>query len=97
MIGRVSSPATVAAVASLAHLKDKFSWGVLPAGCWKDVISAAAAQVACAVSGAYGRMGGFMDALAPCAEPEDNRSFLELACRALALGFQEKWNEWFSR
>jgi len=86
-------PATVAAVAALVHMKDKFKWGVLPQGCWKDVISASAAQVACAVSGNYIMMREFMEMLAPAGGHEDNRRFLELACRALALGFAEKWNE----
>ena len=31
-------PVTVAAVAAMAHLKDKFSWGILPATCWTEVM-----------------------------------------------------------
>ncbi len=86
-------PTTVAAVAAMAHLRDKFSWGVLPAGCWKEIMGSAAAQLSCAVSGNHGRMQTYMRLLGNSAEVSTNGDFLMLACRALALGFEEKWHE----
>lgn len=84
-------PVTVAAVAAMAHLKDKFVWGVLPAACWSDVMGAHAAQVACAVSGDYARMTDYRRQLAPASTENTNAAWLELVCRAMALGFEEKW------
>jgi adenosylcobinamide amidohydrolase len=85
-------PVTVAAAAAMAHLKDKFAWGVLPHTCWSEVMGAYAAQLACAVSGDYGRMATYRDLLAPTQTDGGNGAFVALACRALALGFADKWN-----
>lgn len=84
-------PVTVAAVAAMAHLKDKFTWGILPPTCWSDIMGAYAAQVACAVSGDYQPMAALREELAPAKDHSDNPAFLELTCRAMALGFAEKW------
>ena len=84
-------PVFVAAVAAMAHLKDKFSWGVLPPFCWSEVMGTCAAQAACAVSGDYGRLADYREALAPAAVERTNPAFVELVCRALALGFSDKW------
>ncbi|MBA2882118.1 adenosylcobinamide amidohydrolase [Desulfosalsimonas propionicica] len=84
-------PVTVAAVAAMVHLKDKFAWGVLPATCWGEVMGAYAAQTACAVSGDYTRMAGYREALAPLHGEYGNPAFTDLVCRALAMGFADKW------
>jgi adenosylcobinamide amidohydrolase len=86
-------PVTVAAAASMAHLKDKFAWGVLPSTCWSEVMGAYASQLACAVSGDYSRMATYRELLAPAQPDDDNGTFVDLACRALALGFADKWKD----
>ncbi len=85
-------PLTVAAVAALVHLRDKISWGVLPQTCQQEIMAAHAAQVASAVSGQYERLAAYREQLATSAATEDNHVFLMLACRALALGFADKWS-----
>lgn len=86
-------PVTVAAVAAMVHLKDKFTWGVLPAACWSEVMGAYAAQTACAVCGDYSRLAQYRETLAPAGADTDNRAFAMLVCRALALGFGDKWSD----
>jgi hypothetical protein len=86
-------PVTVAAVAAMVHLKDKFAWGILPATCWGEVMGAYAAQVACAVSGDYTRLAEYRKTLAPLHREHGNADFLALACRALAMGFADKWKK----
>jgi adenosylcobinamide amidohydrolase len=90
-IGIERDPVTVAAVAALAHLHDKLVWGILPATCRQEVMGAAAAQIACAVSGEYARMGPFRRELGAAADGERGADVAELACRAIALGFSVKW------
>ena len=85
-------PVNVAAVAALAHLKDKFVWGLLPLSVWGEVMAAAAAQVAAAVGGRYDLWPVYRENLAPRPGETDNGSFLNLAARALALGFRDKWD-----
>lgn len=80
-------PVTVAAVAALVHLEDKFSWGILPETCRPEIMGAFAAQIACAVSGGYNKIAGYREALAP----DSGAGITDLACRALALGFADKW------
>lgn len=89
-------PVTVAAVAALAHVRDKIAWGVLPASCWSEVMGSFAAQIACAVSGSYQHMETYRHHLAPTRAENDNPALIELACRALALGFAEKWPDTIS-
>nr|WP_321467466.1 adenosylcobinamide amidohydrolase [uncultured Desulfobulbus sp.] len=84
-------PLTVAAVAALVHLYDKTAWGVLPQTCWSEIMAGFSAQVACAVSGDYSRLAHYRMLLAPTVRDTGNRAFVELTCRALALGFSEKW------
>jgi hypothetical protein len=81
----------VAAVAAMVHLKDKFAWKVLPENSWSEVIGAYAAQVACAVSGDYHRFPALREELAPIKAHNNNRAFVELVCRAMALGYMDKW------
>lgn len=90
--GMERDPLTVAAVAAMVHLKDKFSWGILPPTCWSEIMGAYAAQVVCAVSGDYHRLPVYRDMLAPPRDACTNPDFVNLACRALALGFSEKWH-----
>ncbi|MBT8341982.1 MAG: adenosylcobinamide amidohydrolase [Desulfatitalea sp.] len=84
-------PVTVAAVAALVHLQDKFTWGILPAACRGEVMGAFAAQIACAVCGDYARMTPFRRELSDVAGGVDGAQVAELACRAMALGFSVKW------
>lgn len=86
-------PVTVAAVAAMVHLKDKFAWGVLPAACWSEVMGAYAAQIACAVCGDYAILADYRKSLAPAKADTDNRAFVMLVCRAPALGFGHKWRD----
>ena len=86
-------PVTVAAVAAMVHLKDKFAWGILPANCWGEIMGAYAAQAACAVSGDYSRMAEYRQTLAPLQGELRNSDFSDLVCRALAMGFADKWEE----
>ncbi|MGQ9669143.1 MAG: adenosylcobinamide amidohydrolase [Desulfosoma sp.] len=84
-------PLTVAAVAAIAHLKDKFAWGILPAACWNEVMANYAAQIACAVCGDFNKLGDFRQTLAPAKTDINNKAFVDLVCRAIALGFSHKW------
>ena len=84
-------PLVVAGVATLAHLKDKFSWGIFPATCWKEIMGAAAAQLACSISGNFDGMADYRLQLAEKLADSDNASFLTLCWNALALGFRDKW------
>jgi adenosylcobinamide amidohydrolase len=86
-------PVTVAAVAAMVHLKDKFSWGILPITCWSEVMGTYAAQVACAVNGDYTRMAAYRKLLAPTQGDNGNGVLVDLACRALGMGFADKWKE----
>ena len=85
-------PVIVAAVAALVHLKDKIVWGILPASCQPEIMGSYAAQIAAAVSGHYERLSAYREQLAPGQETMSNESFLDLVYRAIALGFQEKWD-----
>ena len=84
-------PMTVAAVAALVHLRDKFVWGILPTTCLPEVMRSYAAEVAAAVSGKYERLAEYRDRLARETLGLDNEVFLALIFRSLALGFAEKW------
>ena len=86
-------PATAASVMAMVHLMDKFSWGILPGSCWSEVMGTFAAQIACAVSGDYDRVAAFRQQLAPTRADDSNAAFMELVCRALALGFANKWKD----
>ena len=87
-------PMTVAAVAALVHLRDKLAWGVLPATCRPEVLASYAAQVAAAASGRYERLPEYRQALALTCDQDGDQEVLALACRALALGFSQKWEPW---
>ncbi len=84
-------PLTVANVAAAAHLKDKFTWGILPLSCWKEVMGNAAAQIACAVGGRWDKMASYRDILGHHGDDHHDQAFLQLCFRAFALGFKDKW------
>ncbi len=84
-------PVTVAAVTAMVHLKDKFTWKILPESCWSEIMGAYGAQIACAVSGKYQQMEEYRRQLAPTRDQNSNNSFLNLVWRAMALGFTDKW------
>jgi adenosylcobinamide amidohydrolase len=84
-------PPTVAAVAALVHLRDKFVWGILPESCLPEVMSSYGAQVSAAVSGKHGRLQVYRERLSQEETSTDNGPFLRLIYRAFALGFSEKW------
>jgi adenosylcobinamide amidohydrolase len=85
---------TVAAVAALVHLRDKFAWGILPVGCLPEVLCSYGAQLSAAVSGKYDRLPVYREQLAGAVGVvalDDNETFLRFVYRAFALGFGEKW------
>jgi adenosylcobinamide amidohydrolase len=84
-------PPTVAAVAALVHLRDKFVWGILPESCLPEVMSSYGAQVSAAVSDKYSRLQVYRERLSQEETSTDNGPFLRLIYRAFALGFSEKW------
>ncbi|OPX78770.1 MAG: Adenosylcobinamide amidohydrolase [Methanosaeta sp. PtaB.Bin039] len=89
----VNDPITVAAVAALVHLRDKFLWGVLPESCIHEVLSLYGAQVSAAVSGKTGRSYAYMQILSALKVSLDKDAFLEFVFQAFALGFSEKWSD----
>ena len=88
-----NDPLTVAAVAALVHLRDKFIWGILPESCMPEVLSLYGAQVSAAVSGKSNRSYDYMQILSALKMALDKHAFLEFVCQAFALGFSEKWSE----
>jgi hypothetical protein len=85
-------PWVVAATAALTHLKDKFSWGILPILIWPEVMGAFAGQLAAAVSGRVDLAASYAQALTTVPkDAESDAAFLDLAAQALALGLKDKW------
>jgi len=84
-------PPTVAAVAALVHLRDKFVWGILPESCIPEILSSYGAQIAAAVSGKYGRIPYYREKLSEERKSTDNETFLNFIYKSFALGFSEKW------
>ena len=91
-MGIIRDPITVAAVAAMVHIRDKFSWGILPGSCWQEIMGATAAQVACAVCGRYDQMAEYLDQLGKVSGNANNNDFLYLCWQAIALGFSNKWS-----
>ena len=89
----IKDPLTVAAVAALVHLRDKFLWGTLPKSCMPEVMALYGAQVSAAVSGKSHRICGYMQALSSLHKSLDRLMFLEFVYQAFALGFSEKWTD----
>jgi len=86
-----NDPPTVAAVAALVHLRDKFAWGILPESCIPEILSSYGAQIAAAVSGKYNRIPYYMEKLSEERKSMDNETFLNFIYKSFALGFSEKW------
>jgi adenosylcobinamide amidohydrolase len=84
-------PPTVAAVAALVHLRDKFVWGILPESCIPEILSSYGAQIAAAVSGKYERILYYREKLSEERKSMDNEIFLNFIYKSFALGFSEKW------
>jgi adenosylcobinamide amidohydrolase len=88
----INDPLTVAAVAALMHLRDKFLWGILPDSCIPEVLAAYGAQISAAVSGKSNRSHAYMQMLSASDMSLEKHAFLDFVCQALALGFKEKWS-----
>lgn len=86
-------PLVVAAVAALAHLRDKVIWGTLPGGCVPELWATYGAQIAAAVSGNYLQVAHYRNTLALAGYTATNEHLVCLAAQAIALGFQDKWPE----
>lgn len=86
-------PLVVAAVAALAHLRDKVAWSILPESCVPELVATYGAQIAAAVSGDYNRLPVYREKLAAEGYSFANGDLVRLAAHAMALGFQEKWPE----
>ncbi|MBC8231622.1 adenosylcobinamide amidohydrolase [bacterium] len=86
-----NDPPTVAAVAALVHLRDKFVWGTLPESCMPEILSSYGAQIAAAVSGKYNRIPYYIEKLSAERKSMDNEIFLNFVYKSFALGFSEKW------
>lgn len=89
----VNDPLTVAAVAALVHLRDKFVWGILPESCIPEVMGRYGAQISAAVSGKSNRTHEYMQILSTLDLSLEKHAFMKLVCRAFALGFGEKWSD----
>ncbi|OPY53676.1 MAG: Adenosylcobinamide amidohydrolase [Methanosaeta sp. PtaU1.Bin060] len=89
----VKDPLTVAAVAALVHLRDKFVWGILPVSCIPEVMALYGAQISAAVSGKSHRIHAYMQVLSTQKMSLDKHVFLEFVCKAFAQGFCEKWSD----
>lgn len=86
-------PIVVAGVAAMVHLQDKFNYQILPASCWPEIMGAAAAQLACNVSGRYEKMKEYRDRVTESLDSDSGQPLLNLCWRALALGYGEKWDD----
>ena len=84
-------PLVVAAVAALVHVRDKVTWGILPANCVPELLASYGAQVAAAVSGDYASLPDYRGRLAGRGFSIDESGFLQLVEYAMAMGFQDKW------
>jgi hypothetical protein len=86
-------PLVVAAVAALAHVRDKVAWGILPRSCIPELWATYGAQISAAVSGIYERLPVYRAALAAAGSTSSDDDLLSLVGQAFALGFQDKWPE----
>lgn len=86
-------PPTVAALASLVHVRDKCLWGVLPTACVKEMLVAQGAMVAAAVSGKFCETPAFINKLGVDEVSIDAEEFAGFVFRSFALGFDEKWRK----
>ena len=86
-------PIVVASVAAIVHIRDKVSWGILPASCAAEIWATYGAQIAAAVSGDYARLDIYRGALAAKRYGYTNPDLVSLVAHAVALGFREKWRD----
>ncbi|MBN2041888.1 MAG: adenosylcobinamide amidohydrolase [Spirochaetes bacterium] len=86
-------PLVVAAVAAIVHLRDKIAWGILPESCFPEVSCIYGAQLASAVSGNYNAINKYINTLSREKFMNTDESFLILVNRAIALGYNDKWND----
>ena len=84
-------PFVVAAVAAIAHIRDKASWGIIPSSCAPELWATYGAQISAAVSGDYTRLDVYRQALAAKRYAFTNGGLIHLVAHAMALGFKEKW------
>ena len=87
----LKDPLVTAAVAALAHLWDKIHWGILPQSCTPEIWCAHGAQAAAAVSGLPARIPYYQEDLSNHLGERSAEDFINLICRALALGYEDKW------
>jgi hypothetical protein len=87
----VQDPLTVAAVSALLQLRDELTWGLIPETCWPEVAFGYGAQLCAAVSGKFDRIPFYRKELACLPANSERQVFLAFICRALALGFLDKW------
>jgi adenosylcobinamide amidohydrolase len=86
-------PAAAAAVAAMMHLRDQFSWGVLPDLLWPEIMAPQAALLASAAGGDFGRAEGYRRRLEPLAGDRTREGLVRLVGAALAMGYADKWEK----
>jgi len=86
-----SDSITVAATASLVHLRDKIEWGILPENCLPEIFSSYGAQLSASISGKFERVGYYRESLSCEQMGIRNQTFTNFICKSFALGFREKW------
>jgi hypothetical protein len=79
-----------AAVAAIAHLRDKVPWSIILTSCVPELLAIFGAQIAAAVSGDYARLDVYRQALANKRYAFNNGGLVGLVTHAMALGFQER-------
>ncbi len=100
-------PITVAAAASLVHLRDELIWKILPKNCLPEIFSTYGAHLSAAVSGKYKNFISYKKELdqyklsaESISDPAsygrtaiDNTEFLEFIYFCISAGFKEKWDD----
>jgi hypothetical protein len=89
----IKDPLTVAAVAALVHLRNKFLWGTLPKSCMPEVMALYGAGISAAVSGRSHRICDYMQTISALQNSLDKHAFLQFINQAFALGFSDKWSD----
>lgn len=87
-------PMTVSMVAALVHMHDQYKWGTIPAGCFVEAAINQGAMISVAASGRTEDFARYRIMLeeAGCAETvETGDGLLDLAYRAIANGYTDKW------
>ncbi|ACL05747.1 protein of unknown function DUF105 [Desulfatibacillum aliphaticivorans] len=84
-------PVTAGAIMALVHIRDKYAWGLLPETCLPELMGGQAALAACSISGDFSRFTQYREELSPISKKMSSAEFLDLALKALGLGFRDKW------